>query len=200
MDAVGGSVVVTGTIVYLDGQVVVVPTEPPAPTRLPRSEEFRRSFLAENPGWTPDDARSAAATRRESIQDRLRADSFAVVELHGADLPADFVRAKVRGEITGRSVYVDSWEAEPYSTSLWAEPQVEGTDSTTAEAIADTVSEEWPLISIGISTTTGGRRAVMLEVDHLTREIRTWFERQPPGSVQLDAFIDLATALEAANP
>jgi hypothetical protein len=193
MSEASRAVIVTGTVVHLEARVVVVPTRPPAPTRLPRSEELRRSFLAENPGWVPDDPDVADAVRRENIAERLRSDSWAVVELHGTDLPADSVRAQVRGELTGRSVVVDSWELEPCSTSTWAAPRVEGIDAETAGAIADDVPEDWPVISTGISTTTAGRSAVMIEVDHLTPEMITWFDSQPPGSVQLDTFVDVTT-------
>ena len=132
-------------------------------------------------------------TCEPNIAERLHSGSFPIIELHGTDLPAGSISAKVRGTITGRSVYVDSWESEPYSTSPWAEPRVEGTDTKAADAIADTVPENWPLISTGMSTTTAGRSAVMLEVDHLTPEMITWFDSQPPGSVQLDAFVHLTT-------
>ena len=187
----------TGTVVHLDAHVVVVPTEPAAPTGLPRSEQLRRELLAANPGWTPDDRAAADAARRACIAERLRSDSWAVVELHGADLPADSVRAQVRGELTGRSVHVDSWRPEPCSTSSWAPPRVEGADTATADAIVRTVPDDTPLLSVGVSATTAGRSAVMLEVDHLTPEILSWFERQPPGSVQLDIFVDLVPSSTA---
>lgn len=182
---------VTGTVVHLDSHVVVIPTEPPLPTRLPRSEQLRRMFLAQNPGWTPPDADSADVERRGNVMARLRAGSPSVVELYGTDLPDDSVRARLRGVLTGRSVRVDSWRPEPDSTSPWAEPRVEGTDPETADAIVDTVREHWPLISIGISPTATGSSAVMLEVERATPEIQAWFDSQPPGSVQLDTFVDL---------
>lgn len=199
MSGSGRPVTVTGTAVHLDAHVVVVPTEPPAPTKLPRSEELRRMFLAENPDWEPSDPDIADLERRENIAKRLRSDGWAVIELHGPDLPADSVRVKVRGELSGRSVYVNSWRPEPYSTSPWGQPRIRGTDPDTANAIIDSVPDHWPLISIGISTTTTDRSVVVMEVEHLLPEITTWFDRQPADSVQLDTFVDLDEATVRAN-
>lgn len=182
----------TGTVLHLDTCVVVMPTQPPAMTRLPRSEELRRMFLAANPGWTAPDPEVADRTRRENAMKGLQAGTLSVIELHGTDLPADSIRARLRGVLIGRSVHVGSWRPEPCSTSSWAEPRVEGTDVETASAISQSVPEDWPLISIGISTTTAGRSAVMLEVERLTPAVQSWFDNQPSGSVQLDTFIDFA--------
>ena len=141
MDEASRPVVVTGTVVHLGARVVVVPTELPAPSRLPRPEQLRRMFLAEDPGWTAEDPHAADVARRENIAERLGPDSWAVVELHGTDLPADSVRAKVRGVLTGRSVRVDSWGPEPSSTSSWSEPRVAGTDTEAPQAILDAVPD-----------------------------------------------------------
>lgn len=186
--------IVTGTVVHLESCVVVVPTVPPAPSRLPTSEQFRQRFLAANPGWSSDDAGSADTVRRENLLKALRSGSGSVVELHGPDLPADSVRAKLYGELVGRSLRVSSWRPEPCSTSVWAASQVTGTDHQTAAAIVATVPEDWPLVSVGISITTTGARAVAIEVDRLTPEVQTWFDSQAAGSVQLETFVDLAPA------
>lgn len=193
MDEANRPVVVTGTVMHLDGRVVVVPTEPPRSEGLPRSAELRRLFLAANPGWTPGDPDSADVARREQVARRRPSDPGAPVELHGTDLPADALRVRLDGELVGRSVQVESWRVEPGSSSAWAEPHVGGTDAETAAAIMEAVPDDWPLISFGVSTTAVGRSAVMLEVDHLVPGLMTWFDRQPAGSVQLDVFVADAT-------
>ncbi|HEY0239234.1 MAG TPA: hypothetical protein VGC37_11325 [Friedmanniella sp.] len=191
-------VTVTGTVWHLGTQVVVTPTRPPAPTRPPESEHLRKMFLAANPGWTPTEADVGGAARRNHLGEELRSGSATVVELHGTDLPADSVRAKLHGVLRERSVHVDSWQPEPDSTSAWADPRVGGTDLDVADAIIDTVPDDDSLISIGVTSTTAGRSAVMLEVAHLTPELAAWLAGQPLESVQLDVFVDFLPGLHLA--
>jgi len=61
-----------------------------------------------------------------------------------------------------------------------------------AEAILNSVPEDWPIISTGETTVASGKQVVTLEVERITPKIERWYEQQPLGSVHLVAFIESA--------
>ena len=107
-------------------------------------------------------------------------------DLRGADLPPAGMRVAIEGESVGRSLHVVRWQVEPDSTSAWQTSyDVEGVSASAAESILDSVPEDWPIISVGESRTSGDRVVVVLELDHATAEVHDWVRQQPPGSVHL---------------
>jgi hypothetical protein len=118
------------------------------------------------------------------------ADPWLAVQLLGQDLPPIETRVAVEGALSGRSLHVSRWRPEPESTSAWAPIAEEGgVTPETAQAIVESLPEDWPIISFGEAKVSGDRRVVQLEVEEATPEISEWVQRQPPGSIRLVTFI-----------
>ena len=58
-----------------------------------------------------------------------------------------------------------------------------------AEAILDSVPEDWPLVATGEARVAEGRHVVLLEVEEATPEIRAWLAEQPAGAVHMTAVV-----------
>lgn len=97
-----------------------------------------------------------------------------VVSLHGNDLPAPGEEVVVEGELVEGLLQVLAWYRAESPPSPWATPSLPGTDWATANDIVDQVPDEWPVIGIGVSLTTSGQYAVVVELVRIDGDIRAW--------------------------
>jgi hypothetical protein len=117
-------------------------------------------------------------------------DHQAALTLHGSALPPVGTRVVIEGGLVGRSLHVVQWRVEPESTSAWQTSyDVEGVSASAAQGVLDSLPEDWPIISVGVTRTSGDRGVVVLELDHATPEVHDWIRQRPPGSVHLITFV-----------
>jgi hypothetical protein len=119
-----------------------------------------------------------------------RADAAYELRLIGDDLPPEGARVAVEGKLCAESLTATSWRPEPESTSAWSRPLNEaGVSSEVADAVLNSLPEDWPLISTGQSKLPGDRWIATVEVYDLTPEVQEWYRTQPRGAVRLIPFI-----------
>lgn len=117
-------------------------------------------------------------------------DAGYALTLRGANLPTPGERVVVEGQLVDTELHASGWRPEPSGTSGWSAvlpPGIIGTDKALAGRIADSVSEDWPIISVG-ELQVQDRMAVVLEVVRATQETEAWLVDQPPGAVWLVPF------------